>query len=480
MLFHSLQFAIFFPVVYGLYLVLSHKLQNRMLLVGSYVFYGAWDWRYCSILLVSTLTDYFCGLALARTPISNCSQRKFLVAISIIVNLGLLGIFKYYDFFATEFQGLMGAFGLNVQPYFLNVALPIGISFYTFQTMSYTFDVYRQKIKATDSFFDFALYVSFFPQLIAGPIERGTRLLPQILKPRSLTPEMIYHGICFFVWGIFLKVFIADNMADIVDPVFADVGPYEGGRVLLAVFGFSLQIYCDFAGYSFMAIGIAKVMGIHLMENFRRPYFSLNIAEFWRRWHISLSSWFRDYVFAPVYMWVQDWRLLNGLSITQKHGISFFIALFSSLYLLGFWHGASWNFGIFGLYHAAAIWLYYAFRKYWVLLIKPLQIFLTYLITCGGWVFFRAKDLDQSVDMFKGVFTNIDIGNMASLVDDLTKFMSLAIILVTVQVFQERSGDTLVALRMPAIFRYGLLLLIVALILVYGKFGNRPFIYFQF
>ncbi len=334
MLFHSLQFAIFFPIVYALYLVLSHRLQNRMLLVASYVFYGAWDWRYLSLIFISTTVDYLCSHRIERAV--DGKRKKVFVTISIVSNLSLLGIFKYYDFFAFSFQEMMGNVGLAVYPYFLNVALPVGISFYTFQTMSYTIDVYRGKVKAAHNFFDFALYVSFFPQLIAGPIERGSRLLPQILQPRQITPEHIARGAYLFFWGMFLKVFIADNLASIVDPVFAATGPHDGGNVLLAVYAFSIQIYCDFAGYSFMAIGLGLVMGIHLMENFRRPYFAKNIGDFWRRWHISLSSWFRDYVFSPFYIYLERNKRLKGLSIKARHGIAFFFALLVAEYLLGF------------------------------------------------------------------------------------------------------------------------------------------------
>jgi len=478
MLFHSLQFAIFFPIVFGLYLVLPHKLQNRMLLVGSYVFYGAWEWRYLGLLLISTVVDYLCSHAIGRA--GKAGGRKRFVVISVFTNLTLLGIFKYYDFFAVSFQEFSGSLGLTVHPYILGVALPIGISFYTFQTMSYTVDVYRGKIKAADNILDFALYVSFFPQLIAGPIERGTRLLPQILRHRQVTFENLYIGAYLFGWGLFLKVFIADNLAPIVDPVFAGAGPYEGAAVILATFSFSFQIYCDFAGYSFMAIGLAKAMGIDLMENFRRPYFSKNISEFWRRWHISLSSWFRDYFFSPGYIWVQKWRVLSGLSVKVKHGIAFFVVLFATEYLLGLWHGAGWNFGMFGLYHAAAIWLYYYTRKYWDWLAWPVQIFLTYLVACGGWVFFRARDLDQALAMLKAVFTNIDFANIGLLADDIIKFAALVSILVTIQVFQDRAKDTLIVLRWPAFIRYPLFMLMGVLVLVYGDFGDRPFIYFQF
>ena len=479
MLFHSLQFAIFFPIVFGLYHVLPHTLQNRMLLVASYVFYGAWDWRYCSLLLISTVTDYFCGLGLARTDDAPPKRRKPFVLISVLVNLSLLGVFKYYDFFATEFQDLMGAFGLSVQPYFLNVVLPIGISFYTFQTMSYTIDVYRRKVDAAENFFDFALYVSFFPQLIAGPIERGTRLLPQILKPRTVKAAMMQRGAYFFVWGLFLKVFIADNMAAIVDPVFAATGDYEGGQVLLAVYAFSFQIYCDFAGYSFMAIGLAQSMGITLMENFRRPYFSRNIGDFWRRWHISLSSWFRDYVFSPFYLYIEHLNWVRTFPFKVRHGIAFFGTLVVAEYMLGLWHGAAWTFGLFGLYHAFMIWGYYYVRTWWDKMNPYVQIFLTYHVACGGWLIFRVNDMDQAVDMFKSLFVNFNISNPV-LADMGLKIIAFNAILIIVQVFQDWKKDTVIVLRLPVFLQLTFLVFIVSLTMVFGDFSDRPFIYFQF
>ena len=478
MLFHSLQFAVFFPIVFALYLASPHKLQNRMLLVASYVFYGSWDWRYLGLLLISTVTDYGCGRGLAATD--DAGRRKALVAVSIAVNLSLLGTFKYYDFFAANFQALVGNFGLTVQPYFLDVVLPIGISFYTFQTMSYTLDVYRGKLDAARNFFDFALYVSFFPQLIAGPIERGTRLLPQILKPRTVTLDKVYRGSYLFFWGLFLKVFIADNLAQMVDPVFAGAAPYDGGAVLLAVYAFSFQIYCDFAGYSFMAIGLGLAMGIELMENFRRPYFARNIGDFWRRWHISLSSWFRDYVFSPFYIYMGKQPLFRRLPIRRRHDVAFFITLLSAEFMLGLWHGAGWNFVLFGIYHGLAIWAYYYLKKYWERMNVFVQIFLTYQIACGGWLVFRAPTFGQAVDMADAVLFNFSLAPELGLATMALTIVALVSILVTIQVFQDLKGDTFVVLRLPPFLRYGLIASMAVLVLVFGDFSDRPFIYFQF
>ena len=478
MLFHSLEFAVFFPIVFGLYLCLPHIWQNRMLLVASYIFYGAWDWRYVSLLLVSTVADFFCGRCIERTD--NVNVKKRFVALSVVANLGMLCTFKYYDFFAENFQVMMGTVGLEVHPYFLDVALPIGISFFTFQTMSYTIDVYRGKVAAAKNIFDFSLYVSFFPQLIAGPIERGTRLLPQILAPRVVTPEKVYRGAYLVLWGLFLKVFIADNLTELVDPVFAE-GPYDGASVLIATYAFSIQIYCDFAGYSFMAMGLAGAMGIELMENFRRPYFAKNIAEFWRRWHISLSSWFRDYVFTPYYVHVEKWRILRGLKLKSRHAAAFFITLFVTEVLLGLWHGAGWNYVFFGVFHALVIGAYYYLRKYWDRMPLGLQIFCMYQIASLGWLVFRANSLGQAWEMFLSIFNNFQL--VSPHYDLVTAVMTLAAIsgiLVIVQVFQELKNNTFVVLRWPRMVRYGFFTALIALVAFFGNFGVKPFIYFQF
>ncbi|MDP7651331.1 MAG: MBOAT family O-acyltransferase [Rhodospirillales bacterium] len=478
MLFHSFQFAVFFAVVYPLYLGLPHRWQNRMLLVASYVFYGYWDWRYLSLILISTVADYGCAIGIERTD--NVKHRKGFVAVSVIVNMTLLGIFKYYDFFATSFQDFMGVFGLAVHPYFLDVALPIGISFYTFQTMSYTIDVYRSKLKAARNFFDFALYVSFFPQLIAGPIERGTRLLPQILAPREVTLEKVYKGAYFFVWGIFLKVFVADNLARIVDPVFNAPPPYDGASVLFAVYAFSFQIYCDFAGYSFMAIGLAMAMGITLMENFRRPYFAKNIAEFWRRWHISLSSWFRDYVFSPFYMYMEKNPRLRRLPMKTRHGVAFFAILLATEFLLGLWHGAAWTFAFFGVYHALMIWAYYQVRKMWDRMNPFVQIILMYHVACGGWLIFRAESMAQAGEMARALVLNFHLAPALDLSQTMIKMVVFISLLFVVQVFQDWKKDTTIVLKAPAFIQYGFFVLITSLVLVFGEFDERPFIYFQF
>ena len=293
MVFNSLQFAIFFVVVYGLYLVLDHRAQNRMLLVASYIFYGAWDWRFLGLLFVTTLIDYLVALKIHATQ--DTGKRKFLLLISLISNLAILGFFKYFNFFTSSLHELLSVFGMPLSIRTLHIVLPVGISFYVFQSLSYTIDVYRRKLEPTKFFFDFALFVAYFPQLVAGPIERATHLLPQILKPRRFSLGQFYEGSHLIFWGLFQKVFVADNLAAIVNPVFAASPPYDGAKVLLALYAFAFQIYCDFAGYSNMARGLGKCMGFDIMVNFNLPYFAANPREFWQRWHISLSQWLFDH-----------------------------------------------------------------------------------------------------------------------------------------------------------------------------------------
>jgi alginate O-acetyltransferase complex protein AlgI len=476
MLFHSIDFFIFFIFFYSLYLTLPHIYQNRLLLIASYVFYGSWDWRYLSLLVISTTVDFFCGIKIQDTD-SKSNKKKF-VAISIFVNLSILGVFKYYNFFAENFKFLLEPTGLVIHPYFLDVALPLGISFYTFQTMSYSIDVCRGKLKPARNYFDFALYVSFFPQLIAGPIERGVRLLPQILNKRELNKEKIYQGFYLILWGIFLKVFVADNLAKVADPVFENFAAYDGADILIAVYAFSVQIYCDFGGYSLMAIGLGLTMGIQLMENFRRPYFSKNISDFWRRWHISLSSWFRDYMFSPFYIYLGSLKVFRKLSLKKRHGIVFFLALLSTEFLLGMWHGAGWNFGFFGIYHGFMIGVYYWISKYWDKLNGYLQIFLTFHVAAVGWLIFRTPTLGQANEMFFSIINNFQMS--PNTFETFVEVSLIIIVLLIVEIFQEVKDDALVFLRGPKAIRFSFIILLTVLMYFGGDFSDRPFIYFQF
>ncbi|MCL4154184.1 UNVERIFIED_CONTAM: hypothetical protein GTU68_024170, partial [Idotea baltica] len=343
MLFNSIDFTLFFPVFFiGYWLVSMTEIRWRNLFVvtGSYFFYAWWDWRFLGLIVASTIVDYLIGRGLGQT--SDDVSRKRLLWISVLFNLGLLGFFKYFNFFIDNFNAAFKLFGTTIEVSSLQLILPIGISFYTFQTMSYTIDVYRKKMKPTNDIVAFAAFVSFFPQLVAGPIERAQHFLPQFLKKRSFDYDQAVDGCRQILWGLIKKVVIADSCAKYVNMIFGHSADLSGSTLLLGAFLFAFQIYGDFSGYSDMAIGFARLLGFNLRQNFAFPYFSRNVAEFWRRWHISLSTWFKDYVYIP----------LGG-----SRGSSFTIArnIFIVFIVSGFWHGAKWTFIIWGAVHALFI-----------------------------------------------------------------------------------------------------------------------------
>jgi alginate O-acetyltransferase complex protein AlgI len=333
MIFNSIEFLLFLPVVFILYWFVFNKkvsTQNVLVLFASYYFYACWDWRFSFLLLLSTLIGYSFGIA-----IEAAKQKKLMLWLGLICNILLLGIFKYFNFFSQSAADLFNNLGFNTSPYFLNIALPVGISFYTFHGMSYIIDIYRGKIAPTKNFIDYGVFVSFFPLLVAGPIERATHLLPQVQNERRFNYAQAVEGVRLILWGLFKKIVIADTLASIVDMVYRHPSDYSGSTLLLTTIYFSFQIYCDFSGYSDIAIGTGKLFGFELISNFRFPYFSRNIAEFWRRWHISLSSWFRDYLYIP----------LGGSKVGKLKAIrnTFIIFLVS-----GLWHGANWTFVLWG------------------------------------------------------------------------------------------------------------------------------------
>ncbi len=340
MLFNSIDFAIFLPVVFFLYwFVTNHnlKLQNALLVVASYIFYGWWDWTFLSLIAFSSFVDYFVGIGLSKTD--NSRKRKILLLISILVNLGFLGFFKYCNFFLDNFVEAFSFFGQSINVQGLNIVLPVGISFYTFQTLSYSIDVYRRKLEPTKDVVAFFAFVSFFPQLVAGPIERATNLLPQFYIERKFEYDKAVDGMRQILWGLFKKMVIADNCAYYATDIFTNYQDYPGSTLLLGVFFFAFQIYGDFSGYSDIAIGTSRLFGFNLMKNFAFPYFSRDIAEFWRRWHISLSTWFRDYVYIP----------LGGSRGGKWMNIRNIFVIFI---VSGFWHGANWTFIIWGALNA--------------------------------------------------------------------------------------------------------------------------------
>ena len=341
MLFNSIDFAVFLPIVFLIYWFLANKnlkLQNVLIVLASYVFYGWWDWRFLSLILFSTLIDYTIGRKLKSEK--NQTKRKVLLWTSIFVNLGFLGFFKYSNFFLDNFKSAFSFFGSEITTNSLHIILPVGISFYTFQTLSYTIDVYKQKLEPTNDFIVFSAFVSFFPQLVAGPIERATNLLPQFYKKRTFDLSKAVDGMRQILWGLFKKIVIADSCAELANQIFNNSAEMNGSTLVLGALFFTFQIYGDFSGYSDIAIGTSRLFGFNLMQNFKFPYFSRDIAEFWRRWHMSLSTWFRDYLYIPL----GGSRGGTWMKVRNTFLQSFIVS--------GFWHGANWTFIVWGILHA--------------------------------------------------------------------------------------------------------------------------------
>ena len=406
MFFNSLDFAIFLPIVFLLYWFVAQKnlkLQNALIVVASYVFYGWWDWRFLSLILFSTIVDYAVGQKL-RTEEKEF-KRKVLLWTSIIVNLGFLGFFKYYNFFLENFVSAFSLFGMEIKSNTLNIILPVGISFYTFQSLSYTIDVYRKKLEPTKDFIAFSAFVCFFPQLVAGPIERATNLLPQFYRKRTFEYHKAVDGMRQILWGLFKKVVIADNCAEFANQIFNNSADMNGSTLVLGAIFFTFQIYCDFSGYSDIAIGTSRLFGFDLKQNFAFPYFSRDIAEFWRRWHISLSTWFRDYLYIP----------LGG----SRGGTIMKIRNTFAIFLVsGFWHGANWTFICWGALNA----LYFiplllsnnnrnnlnvvAEGKILPSLRELIAMLTTFSLTVFAWIFFRAENINHAFNYIAGVFSS--------------------------------------------------------------------------
>lgn len=405
MLFNSIDFAIFLPIVFVLYWFVvnyNYKVQNLFIVIASYIFYGWWDWRFLLLIFFSTLVDYSVGRGLSKYD--DPKIRKRLLWISISVNLGFLAFFKYFNFFLDNFITAFTFFGIEFEGQSLNIILPVGISFYTFQTLSYTIDVYKRKLVATDDFISFAAFVSFFPQLVAGPIERATHLLPQFHKKRVFDYDLAVDGMRQILWGLFKKVVIADNSAEVANQIFNNSDSYSGSTLLLGAIFFAFQIYGDFSGYSDIAIGTSKLFGFDLMRNFAFPYFSRDIAEFWRRWHISLTTWFRDYVYIP----------LGGSRGSRWMTIRNIFIIFI---VSGFWHGANWTFIVWGILNALLFLPLIllsknrlntdivAEGKYIPTLKEMFQMLTTFTLIVLAWIFFRADSLDHAIRFMSEIFS---------------------------------------------------------------------------
>jgi alginate O-acetyltransferase complex protein AlgI len=464
--FNSLQFLWFFVVVYALYRVLPHRGQNWLLLAASYYFYAAWDVRFLSLLVGSTLVDYTCGRILGR--LEDQSRRRLVMWLSIGFNLTLLGFFKYFNFFAENLHALFQAVGWRVDFVTLRVLLPIGISFYTFVTMSYVIDVYRREVEPTRNLLDFAVFVAYFPHLVAGPILRATKLLPQIAERRQISALQIRDGLWLIAWGFFQKIFVADNLAPLASRIFA-AGAHDAGiNVLLGTYAFAFQIYGDFAGYSNIARGTSKLMGIELIENFRFPYLVRTPQEFWRHWHISLSTWLRDYLYIPLGgNRGTRWQTNRNLMVTMMLG--------------GLWHGAAWTFVLWGVYQGVLLIGYRAFdQTRWF---QRMPRFLAWLImfhlTCIGWLIFRAPSLRQLGTLTQNLFLHfapatVDVAGL------LVPLLLFTVPLLLIHLWEARADDLLLVPRLPLGLRYSVVVATMYLILLFGNFGGAEFIYFQF
>ncbi len=482
MLFNSFEFALFLPVVFGLYWFATAnnlKLQNALIVAASYVFYGWWDWRFLFLIVLSTAVDFAIGVAISRE--SDDEKRRVLLWVSILVNLGLLGIFKYYNFFVDSFVAAFSFFGKNMRPATLGLVLPVGISFYTFQTMSYTIDVYRKQLEPTRDFVSFAAFVSFFPQLVAGPIERATHLLPQFYTKRTFHYAMGVDGMRQILWGLFKKIVIADRCAVHVDTIFDSGTQNSGSTLLFGALLFAFQIYGDFSGYSDIAIGTSSLFGFRLSRNFAFPYFSRDIAEFWRRWHISLSSWFRDYVYIPL------GGSRGGTWSKIRNTITIFL-------LSGLWHGANWTFVAWGGLNALYFLPLLLRKRNRCNMVTVAQgrlfpttrefaaISLTFLLTAFAWIFFRAEGLGHAISIFQELFSP----SLFQIPDFAGRKSALAtVILVLVFLAIEWTGRehayAIAAIgrewRKP--FRWAFYYGIVTSILCFSG-GPQQFIYFQF
>jgi len=468
-LFNSYVFWAFLAIVMALYFVLPHRLQNRMLLVASYVFYGWWDWRFLTLIVISTFVDYGASLGIARS--ASPGRRKALLALSVIANLGMLGVFKYYDFFTTQLNELLTSIGVAAPLPLLHVILPVGISFYTFQTMSYTIDVYRGHTEPTDRFWDFALYVCFFPQLVAGPIERSRRLLPQVLHERPRDGNNFRDGLYFVILGLFKKVVIADNLAAVVNTIFNnDISQVSGAECLVGVYAFAFQIYGDFSGYSNIAQGVAKWMGFDLMHNFRMPYFADSPSDFWARWHISLSTWLRDYLYIP----------LGG---NRRGSLLTYRNLMLTMLLGGLWHGANWTFIAWGAFHGLLLCAYRPFRRpkgapppAWPR--RLLQIIVMFNLACFGWLLFRAQTITQAWEMCRLIFTDFRITPFA--VAGLGMILFFAGPLVAFEIWLHRSGDLMKLTKVSWIWRSLVYSYCVSMMFFFPPPVANAFIYFRF
>ncbi len=490
MLFNSIDFAFFFPLIFFLYWLVAQKLtlRNALILVASYVFYGWWDWRFLFLIIISSAVDFAVGRALDKTH--NTSRRKGLLLMSLLVNLGFLMYFKYTNFFIESFVESFRLFGQEIEASTLHIILPVGISFYTFQTLSYTIDIYRKKIRHTNDALSFFAFVAFFPQLVAGPIERASRLLPQFHKTYRFDYTQVKSGLLLMAFGLFKKMVIADRAALYVNEVYGNVGDYDGVAYTIATLLFAFQIYCDFSGYSDIAIGAARTMGFKLMKNFNSPYFSKSLTEFWHRWHISLSTWFRDYVYIP----------LGG---SKKGNLRTYSNLFIVFVVSGLWHGAAWTFVIWGAVHGLGLIIEKVLKEpKWDFLSKlgmrtpsfSNKLFfgsITFVVVNLAWIFFRATSFEDAFTLFEGIFYDFSWNSLFSEATFNIGFtptafralmLMIALLLIAEMVHSRKSLFRRIN-KQSLIMRWSFYFIIVFTLIIFGVYSAdsaQQFIYFQF
>jgi alginate O-acetyltransferase complex protein AlgI len=487
MVFHSFAFLNFFVLVYFFVFVISlisrgltdssvpNLINKTFLLAASYYFYAYWDIRFLSLIILSTVIAYFSGLLISKTD--EKKQKKQFLFVSLLLNLTILSFFKYYNFFIGTLNVLTDNIGLSLP--FLHIILPVGISFYIFQSMSYSLDIYFRAVKPTKSLLDIALFISFFPQLMAGPIVRSSHFLPQLRRYSSLTLQNLSDGFQVFLFGLLLKIVVADNIAPIIDPVFKDPSHFSSSAVWFAVLGYSVQIFCDFCGYSEMAIGLAMVFGFKIPQNFNAPYFALDVGDFWRRWHISLSTWFRDYLFVPLQLSSLIIFSKESRNTLYRASINFLIVMG----LIGLWHGASWKYVLFGLYHGVGLTVNHAlstYRKFKEpnLINKIFSWASTFLFVLGGYVLFRAENMSLAIEIYEKMFLWDSKVNSESFQFNTIGYFFIG--MMAIQFWQFKRNSENITFKPGSLAYSFYIFLLINLIYLFAQRNTANFIYFQF
>jgi D-alanyl-lipoteichoic acid acyltransferase DltB (MBOAT superfamily) len=490
MLFNSLDFAVFIIIVFLIYWFIVNKNlkhQNGFLLLASYFFYGFWDWRFLLLLIIVSLINYFIGIEIDKSLFKK--RRKTYLLIGLVINIGILGVFKYYNFFIDSFIDFLSLFGYHLQRSSTRILLPLGISFYTFLSLSYIIDIYKKNLSADSNIIDVLLTLSFFPIILAGPIQRPSTLLPQIAEKRKFEFENAVDGLRQILWGLFVKIAIADNIATPADDIFQNFSHYSGSTLLLGAVLYSIQIYADFSGYSNIAIGTAKLFGFNLMRNFDNPYFSRDITEFWKKWHISLTTWFRDYVFLPISFAV-SWNIKEGKEFYISTSLLIYIiASIITWFLTGLWHGANYTFLVWGMIHGGFLIFYQWQRKPRKKLLKSIGISnnnrvivifesaITLFVVLIAWIFFRSDSVHNAI-IFLGGISSKSLFSRPDVFPKVAMIFSVIFILIEYIQRQKQHALQMENIKSGAV-RWGIYLGIIFLILFFGG-GDQKFIYFQF